>query len=172
MKTLRVNYTTYDVRRDQDSMNPRMHCDVMVFSDEDNPESHPYWYARVLGVFHANVLHTSPQATNRSVQHIEFLWVRWFGVEPGYRSRLCQARLPVIGFLPESDPQAFGFLDPSFVIRGCHLLPTFKNGRTSESLTATVSAGRPIGEVDDWTHFYVNMYAFGFALFPGLTMLI
>jgi hypothetical protein len=144
----------------------------MVFADEDDPESHPYWYARVLGVFHANVLHISPQATNRSVQRFEFLWVRWFGVEPGYRSGFRQARLPMIGFLPESDPLAFGFLDPSFVIRGCHLLPTFKNGRTSNYLTANVSAGRPIGEVDDWTNFYVDMYAFAFALFPSLATFI
>lgn len=26
-KVLRVNYTTYDIRRNQDSMNPRTHCD-------------------------------------------------------------------------------------------------------------------------------------------------
>jgi hypothetical protein len=93
-------------------------------------------------------------------------------MEPGYRSRFRQARLPLIGFLPESDPQAFGFLDPSFVIQGCHLLPTFKKGRTSEYLMATVSAGRPIGEGDDWTYFYVNMYAFGFSLFSSSATLI
>jgi hypothetical protein len=31
-KVLRVNYTTYDMRRDQDSLNPRNSCDVMVLS--------------------------------------------------------------------------------------------------------------------------------------------
>jgi hypothetical protein len=158
-KVLRVNYTTYDVRRDQDSMNPRTRCDVMVLAEKDDPNAHPYWYARVLGVFHANVLHLGPQAINRSVQRIEFLWVRWFGQEPGYRAGFREARLPMIGFLPESDPQAFGFLDPSNVIRGCHLLPVFRNGRTSALLSANATAARPIGEKDDWTNFYVNLYA-------------
>jgi hypothetical protein len=157
-KVLRVNYTTYDVRRDQDSMNPRTHCDVMVHSREDDTAAHPYWYARVLGVFHARVLHTGPRATNRALQHTEFLWVRWFGREPDYRSGLKAARLPKIGFLPDSDPEAFGFLDPSLVIRGCHLLPAFANGRTSELLQATKSSGRPLDEIDDWANYYVNMY--------------
>jgi hypothetical protein len=45
-KVLRVNYTTYNLRRDQDSMNPCTHCDVMVMSRETGPNAHPYWYAR------------------------------------------------------------------------------------------------------------------------------
>jgi hypothetical protein len=151
---MRVNYTTYDVRRDQDSLNPRTHSDVMVLSQE---ETHPYWYARILGVFHARVLHTGSRAVNRSLQHIEFLWVRWFGTEPHYKAGFHVARLPMIGFIPDTDPQAFGFLDPSYVIRGCHIIPDFKNGRTSTLLRTTKTAGRPLGEVDDWTNFYVNV---------------
>lgn len=44
-KVLHVNYTTYDVRRNQDSMNPRTHCDIMVLSHETDEHAHPYWYA-------------------------------------------------------------------------------------------------------------------------------
>jgi hypothetical protein len=55
---------------------------MMVLSPETGPSTHPYWYAQVLGVFHAQVLHTGPSATNWSVQHMEFLWVRWFGIDP------------------------------------------------------------------------------------------
>jgi hypothetical protein len=139
-------------------MNPRTHCDVMVLSREDGANAHPYWYARVLGIFHARVLHTGPQAANRALQHMEFLWVRWFGTEPDYQAGLKVARLPKIGFLPDSDPDAFGFLDPSLVIRGCHLIPAFANGRTSELLKATRTLGRPLDEIDDWTNYYVNMY--------------
>jgi hypothetical protein len=159
-KILRVNYTTYDIRRDQDSMNPRTHCDVMVLSQEDDPQAHPYWYARVLGVFHARVLHTGPRAINRSVQRIEFLWVRWFGTQPGYTAGFQQGRLPMIGFVPDSDPEAFGFLDPSLVIRGCHLLPVFVNGRTTHLLNTKHTVGRPLNEVDDWANFYVNVLSF------------
>lgn len=156
-KVLRVNYTTYDVRRDQDSMNPRTHADVMVLSRESGPNAHPYWYARILGVFHVRVVHLGPAATNRSVQHIEFLWVRWFGMAPGHRYGSKAARLPKVGFVPDSDPLAFGFLDPSLVIRGCHLIPAFNEGRTSDLLTAILTAGRPAGEADDWVAFFVNM---------------
>jgi hypothetical protein len=157
-KVLRVNYTTYDICRGQDSLNPRtQHCDVMVRSREDDPDAHPYWYARILGIFHTRVLHTHPAATNRSVQNMQFLWVRWFGIEPGHQSGLKVGRLLKIGFIPESDDQAFGFLDPSLVIRACHLIPTFADGRTTELLRSGATAARPVGETDDWTAFYVNM---------------
>jgi hypothetical protein len=63
-KVLRVNYTTYDVRRGQDTLNPRTNSDVMVLSADTTPGAHPYWYAHILGVFHAQILHTGPAATN------------------------------------------------------------------------------------------------------------
>lgn len=157
-KVLRVNYTSYDMRCDQDSMNPRTHCDVMVLSTETGPNAHPYWYARVLGVFHAKVLHSGPEARNRSVQHMEFLWVRWFGVEPGHLWGFWTARLPKIGFIPDIDDGAFGFLDPSLVIRGCHLVPCFASGRTTELLsTPNYTAARQPDEEDDWAQYYVMM---------------
>lgn len=156
-KVLRINYTTYDIQWDQDSMNPRTHCDVMVMSPENGDKAHPYWYARVLGVFHARVLHTGPAVRNRSVQHIEFLWVRWFGLDPDHRYGFSAARLPKIGFVPDTDVAAFGFLDPSLVIRGCHLIPAFNDGRTARLLSAILTAGRPPNDTDDWEAFYVNL---------------
>jgi hypothetical protein len=65
-------------------MNPRMHCDVMALSLETGVNAHPFWYARVLGVFHARVLHTGSAAKNRSVQQMEFLWVQWLGMAHGH----------------------------------------------------------------------------------------
>ena len=87
-KVLRVNYTTYDLRRAQDSLNPRIpgHGDVMVLSpenEEENEDPHPYWYARILGIYHANVRYVGPNRTiSREPQHMEFLFVRWFGRDP------------------------------------------------------------------------------------------
>ena len=72
---LRVNYTTYDVHRDQDLVNPRTHSNVMILSCKDDTQAHPYWYAQVLGVFHLRVLHLDPSVMNCSVQHMEVLWV-------------------------------------------------------------------------------------------------
>ena len=157
---LRVNYTTYDIRRDQDSVNPRTHSDIMVLSHEDDPQAHLYWYARVLGVFHLRVLHLNPSTMNHSVQYMEVLWVRWFGLVPGHRFGSKVARLPKVGFVPATDPLAFGFLDPSLVIRGVHLIPAFNCGRTVELLGSSPTAGRPPGETDDWAVFFVNMYVF------------
>lgn len=33
-KAVRINYTTYDNRREQDFINPRTHSDIMVLSDD------------------------------------------------------------------------------------------------------------------------------------------
>ena len=67
-----------------------------------------------------------------------------------------------IGFVPDSDEFAFGFLDPSLVLRGCHIVPAFAAGRTSSLLTVQpgeATAGHPAGETDDWENFYVIMCA-------------
>lgn len=155
-----VNFTTYDVRRDQDSLNPVKQCYVMVRSPETEPDAHPFWYAQVLGVFHATVS-IFPSKESRLEQvlntRVEFLWVRWFGVEPGDRSGFKYCKLPKIGFVPESDRFAFGFLDPSVVIRGCHLIPAFAQGRTGRLLRANSTFARNPGEKKDWINYYVGM---------------
>lgn len=129
----------------------------MVMSQEAGPNAHQFWYARVLGVFHARVVHSGPATVNRSTQHVKFLWVQWFGMDVDHRYGLKAARLPKIGFVPDTDPLAFGFLDPSLVVRGTHLIPAFFDGRTPSLLTALPTAGRPLDEMDDWAAYYVNV---------------
>jgi hypothetical protein len=75
---------------------------------------------------------------------------------PHYRWGFKEGRLPKVGFVPDS-PTAFGFLDPSLVLRACHLIPAFADGRTDDLLRHGPTAARPCGEVNDWTAFYVNM---------------
>lgn len=48
---LQVNYTTYDLRHEQDMINPLTRADIMVLSHEDECV-HPYWYPHVVEVFH------------------------------------------------------------------------------------------------------------------------
>lgn len=151
--TATFNYTTYDVRRDQDTINTNgQRRDVMVRShedaDEDGDPAHPYWYARVLGVFHAQVYHGS----SRKPQHMEFLWVRWFGREIGWSSGPRNLKLDRVGFVPEEYREAFGFLDPSDVVRACHLIPTFKFGKTMHLLGPSIARDSPEG---DWQSYYV-----------------
>lgn len=130
----------------------------MVQSPETGSNAHPFWYAQVLGIFHAVVVHTGPRSLNPMERHhMHFLWVRWLGVEPGHQSGRRHAKLPKLGFVPHTDPYAFGFLDPSFVIRGSHIIPSFADGKTSDLFPAQYSIARPSGLMEDWVNFHVDM---------------
>ena len=100
-----------------------------------------------------------PQPTRRTEGRQQCLWVRWFGSEPGYNWGFSRARLPKIGFVEWNDPFAFTFLDPAHIVRGCHLIPAFAEGRTSTLLPEGKSAARLLvaEETDDWLNFYVGM---------------
>jgi hypothetical protein len=160
---MRINYTTYDVCRAQDSMNPRNHADIMVLAYKDNdvpmadsnsPEA--YWYARIIGIFHTYVVHTGPESVTSDPQCMDFLWVRWFGQDPSHRSGFRAKRLPRVGFISSDDDGAFGFLDPQEVIRAVHLMPAFAHGKTTELLGPSV-ARQPKDGPADWQYYYVNM---------------
>ncbi|KIO10578.1 hypothetical protein M404DRAFT_73317, partial [Pisolithus tinctorius Marx 270] len=112
----------------------------------------------VVKAFHIKVFHVGPNARCRSQQTMEVLWVRWLGVEPNYSWGFQVAWLPKVGFVPESDSNAFGFLDPSLVIRGCHLIPSFSDGHTTLLLRQGASVARCPNEDDDWHSYYVNIF--------------
>ncbi|KAF8147208.1 hypothetical protein K438DRAFT_1989788 [Mycena galopus ATCC 62051] len=159
-KLLRIHYTTYDVRRDQDVLKSGADGFVMVRSPETESTAHPYWYAQILGVFNATVFRVIPGEGKTPAVQMDFLWVRWMGVEPGYRAGIHSARLPKVGFVPESDEYAFGFLDPGQVIRGSHLIPNFAGGRTNLLLsTVNKTAARSENDTEDWETYYVNIFA-------------
>ncbi|KAF9470573.1 hypothetical protein BDN70DRAFT_821197, partial [Pholiota conissans] len=150
---LRINYTSYDLRRCQDSLNPRTHSDVMVLSHEDDPDAHPYWYARIIGIFHAVVRHPDHQ----DPVSMDFLWVRWYGKDPEHQSGWRAKHLPRISFVEEDAYMPFGFLDPADIIRGCHLIPAFSYGRTNQLLHPSIA--RPLADNnEDWVNFYVNIF--------------
>ena len=96
---------------------------------------------------------------------MQVLWVRWLGVEPGYHWGFKEAHLPKVGFVPDTDDDAFGFLDPSLVMRGCHLILAFSEGRTDTLLRRGESCVRKPGESDDWHTLYVNMYVYSLYFF-------
>ena len=160
VSTMTVNYTSYDIRRDYDIVNPRSHPDIMVVSpDSETNDASPFWYARVLKIFHADVWTSHPDVRDKSIHSMNILWVRWFGSEHGYSWGFNRGRLPKIGFVEWNDPFALTFLDPAHVVRGCHLIPAFAEGRTSALLPEGKSAARVLvaEETDDWLNFYVGM---------------
>ena len=128
-EVLRVNYTTYDMRRAQDSVNVRTSPYIMALAHEDDDEEadwHPYWYAKVLSVFHVKVRMVGHPDT----QKIDVLWVQWFGRDPDHKGGFSTRRLHCIGLMDPEDPASYRFLDPSDVLRAVHLIPAFSTGRT------------------------------------------
>ncbi|TCD66065.1 hypothetical protein EIP91_001873 [Steccherinum ochraceum] len=163
-KVLRVNYTTYDVRRAQDSLNPRTHADIMVLAPEDEAESdwHPYWFARIVGIYHVNVKLLNPDFTEPSGPSIrvDFLWVRWFKRDPTALGGWVARRLPRISFTDSTAPEdgpSFGFLDPAMVIRGVHLMPAYAHGHTSDLLGPSI-VRQPKENDEDWAYYYVGLF--------------
>ncbi|KAF5319789.1 hypothetical protein D9611_012833 [Ephemerocybe angulata] len=158
VKTCQVNYTTYDNRRDYDVINPKTHPDIMVLSQEDNKETSPFWYARVIKVYHAKVTCTHRESRLRGAERMQFLLVRWMGDEPDYAFGFRRARLPKVGFV-EHLGFAFGFLDPAQIVRGCHLIPAFDAGLTLELLPCWDTVARQHGPRNaDYTNYYVNIF--------------
>jgi hypothetical protein len=149
---VRINYTRYDLQRDQDSVNSTNRSGIMLKAHDDQP-IHPYWYAQIIGIFHVNVSYDGVDAVKMDV-----LWIRWLGLDPEHASGWKSRRLPRVGFIPdEGSSPAFGFLDPSVVIRGIHLIQAFHHGRTDQLLGPSVARWNDEDNSEDWQNFYVNM---------------
>ncbi|KZV99192.1 hypothetical protein EXIGLDRAFT_712500 [Exidia glandulosa HHB12029] len=148
--TFRVNYTTYDIRRLQDTINVNSgKCDVMLLSSDD---IHPFRYARVLRVFHALVTH--PILAPRPVR-VELLWVRWFQNVKPFDAAWDRKELQTVQFVHATEDDAFGFVNPAQVLRACHVIPSFADGRTKDLLGPSLF--RP--PEGDWAAFYVAEFA-------------
>ena len=95
---------------------------------------------------------------NGCKQRINFLWVRWFGRDISFNAGWKAQRLHRVGFLDAREYGAFGFLDPSLVIRGIHLIPAFAHGQTADVLHPPQSVARlPLNENCDWRYYYISM---------------
>ena len=123
----------------------------MMLSGDD---THPYCYARVIGIFHAMVQLNSPRSRNRELHRIEFLWVRWYDVDEkahiGFKANR-QFRLKF-----HTGLQAFGFVDPANVLRAVHLIPKFHDSTTTRFLGPSI-ARRDDENHEDYYRYYINM---------------
>lgn len=150
-KCLQINYTTYDMHCDQDTLCPEHGATIMLLSHEDGPNAHPFWYAEVLGAFVITIHYSGIEQT------MEFLWDCWFGVIPGYHWGFNNVHLLKIGFIPSDSGAAFGFIDPSLVLYACHLIPVFVDGCTASLLCYGPSVAQQTDVFDDWAACHVNM---------------
>ena len=177
---LRINYTTYDLRRAQDSINMRTHPYVMTLGHEDeegDTTRHPYWYAKILGIFHVNVR----LSDRMEIDRMEFLWVHWFGREPGHEGGFESRRLHRIGLTDSEDSTSYGFINPRDVLRGVHLIPAFSTNLVVQERDVDDEGDNSDDDnTENPDFYYVSMYAvielvffhtgFDFDMYPGLSI--
>ncbi|KAH9938879.1 uncharacterized protein BXZ73DRAFT_99940 [Epithele typhae] len=140
-KTARFNYTNYALRREQDHINIRTHADVIMLAPEDS--SHPYLYARVIGVFHLHARYNGPGAMLQSstLRRFDLLWHRLKFVDH------------------EAHPDhAFGFQNLNDVVRAAYIVPAFDHGLCDDDLPPT-SLARAGSKAPFYTYYYVMMFA-------------
>jgi len=151
-----VNYTTYDVRHEEDILHTST-CqhNIMVLahrtgnSTESSSLTHPFAYGWVLGIYHVNVVYVGPGATDYQPIRLEFLWVQWYNRITDYCGWKAH-KLDQLKFCTIQDADAFTFVDPSDVLRGCHIIPRFRegwahsNGRGSLYAPKMLKTGRNI----------------------------
>lgn len=156
----RFNYTTYDVRRSQDVINPgSTHHNIMLLADDNDTEEggnimkHPFLYARVLGIYHVNVIYTGQGKLDYTPRRVEFLWVRWFEYDGTRPVGWPDMRLDSLRFPPMSTDGAFGFVDPKDVLRGCHIIPSFTRGKARLD---GMGLSQLAHDAQDWSGYHVN----------------
>ena len=141
----------YDVWHVQDVVNPNTeHRDIMMLSSSS---SHPFCYACVIGIFHANVIYTGPGLLDYQPRRLEFLWVRWFELIEWPLDSRENLVLDALRFVPMMEDDAFGFVDPANVIRSCHIILAFAMGKLHPDGVAMSGCAR---DGDDWKRYYIN----------------
>lgn len=159
------------MRRDQDIINPKTsHCNIMLLAQPGLcrlPNDHPFIYGRVLGIFHVNVFYRGPGAVDNDPQRFDCLWVRWYNLEAkesqkGTREGATRAtgrqkvypyRLDRLSFQPWEAEDAFGFVDPADVLRGCHVIPAFSAEKSFPNGKGLSSLAR---DFEDWNAYYIS----------------
>ncbi|EAU81343.2 hypothetical protein CC1G_07273 [Coprinopsis cinerea okayama7 len=162
-KLLRVKYTTYDARIDEDLIHLGTdNHNIMVHNPDYQHGSggHPYRYGKVIGIYHANFDLRS--LVDPSIAHLvsdkpplttEFLWVRWYRHLPPQTS----FHMDRLEFEELTEPDSTTFICPSNVIRACHIIPRFTIGPKYPAGHGGTS--KFAGDEDDWNSYYVNRFA-------------
>jgi hypothetical protein len=152
---LRLKYTTYDTRRDEDIIHlDTPQCNLMLHNPEysyksKNPK-HPFRYCKVIAILHADVTYVGKLGPRLLTHHrLNFLWVRWYGVHPASSEfQLDRAKL-----LPLNERGSHSFIDPSLALRACHMIPRFRKGMKHPDGKGTSELAN---DGSDWIEYYIN----------------
>lgn len=158
--TLCINYTSYDVWRQQDIVNPGTlgRFILLPANTTDDSNAHPFLEAKVLGFYHAKVLYCG-----RLARSMDFLWVRWLDYDKSRPGGWNASRLDPVGYQRcrnDTDIlESFGFVDPANVIWAAHLIPDFCSGATLGLLDPNLpSLAHDDPEFGDWEYHFVNRF--------------
>ncbi|GAB1527141.1 hypothetical protein RhiTH_010316 [Rhizoctonia solani] len=164
-KTLRLNYTSYDVQQQQDLINPTTPSRFIFLPSEQTTNidlngttNHPFLYAKVLGIYHAKVSYR-----HHAPRRMDFIHVRWLYYDYGQPGGWDTLRLDRVGYEPccsdEDNLDSFDFVNPSDIIRAAHLIPDFQSGTSTNLLNTphSLSHDNPKRGAD-WCYYYVNRF--------------
>lgn len=161
-KIMRLKYTTYDARRDEDVIHlDTDQCNLMLLKENYSPtsppnRSQPFHYCKVIAMLHAEVGYAgnfgrSEDGKDYTYYTMEFLWVRWYDVqEASDNLDLHQAVLR-----PIEEPGSHSFIDPLHALRACHIIPRFKDGL---KYSDGVGKSKLVQDGSDWNRYYINRY--------------
>jgi hypothetical protein len=151
---LNIKYTSYEVQQEKDIVHVGYgRTGIMVYTPTLGvDESEPWSYANVLAVYHVTVR----TASNPEPQTLTVLWVRWMQRSMVGLTGPNSRNYTRVSFVPWSGTpgSTFDFVDPSHIIRACHLVPTFDLGRTHDLLDPSIARDSE----GDWCAYYANRY--------------
>ena len=149
---LTINYTSYNLQREQDIIHLGYGREGIMVYTPTLGGNEPWSYANILTIYHVIVRTASDPEPKR----LTVLWVRWMEYSTSGLDGPNSQNYARVSFVPWSGipGNTFDFIDPSHIIRGCHLLPVFALGRTCDLLNPSI-ARDPEG---DWCAYYANRY--------------
>ena len=84
---------------------------MLLSHGDDDSARHEFEYARVIGIYHINVVYTGPGMLDYRARRLPFLWVRWYEIlkdipaQQGWEN----AQLDCLQFPPMSQADSFRF---------------------------------------------------------------
>ncbi|KAF8666958.1 hypothetical protein RHS04_09358 [Rhizoctonia solani] len=138
----------------------QQHNDAMK-SEDGSTSPHPFIYAKVLGIYHAQVSYGNAVPCREDFVHVRWLY---YDTDKARQGGWDECQLDHIGYEQCCTDQdlldLFDFVHPSNIIRAVHLIPDFRSGSSGTllSFAKLVAHNSKDPEHWDWKHYYVNRF--------------